>query len=322
MDGLRTSAILLITVAVCGLLFVGSFGVGVESQNPVLRVSLASSVTPFNNTTYCGVLGPNPGNTSDTAPEYFPNVTAVWNKLCVNPLFDSTLTNWGGLYNNTTAHALRSHNITIGETNASYVTNGTPWRYDPSAQANFFVSWVQSCANNTSLNCDRSAEWEGNLSSYTITGPFNTSICDCGGRQGWSSWGRLLTFVENGLPNGTTWSITINGSTWPTSAGTLTFELSSGVYPYAVGNVSGFSASPSTGFVTMNGVAVETTINFRANASSASPTLLGLPPAVAYVVLGTTLGAVATLIALFVWQKRVAGERARPQQDRRPSHAK
>ncbi|MGA8274745.1 MAG: hypothetical protein WB852_00390 [Thermoplasmata archaeon] len=167
-------------VAVVGLLFVGSFSVPAGPQSAVLRNSLSSSVTPLNNTTYCGVLGPNPGNTSDTAPEYYPNVTAVWDKLCLDPLFDTTLTSWGGLYNNTTAHALRSHNITIGETNASYVTNGTPWRYDPSAQANFFVWWVQSCANNTNLNCDHSAEWKGNLSNYAITGPFLTNFgCQC-----------------------------------------------------------------------------------------------------------------------------------------------
>ena len=173
-------SLIVVVVAVVGLLFFGSFDVRAGPQSAGLRISLSASVTPLNNTTYCGVLGPNPGNASDTAPEYFPNVTAVWNKLCVNPLFDTTLISWGGLYNNTTAHALRSHNITIGETNASYVTNGTPWRYDPSAQANFFVWWVQSCANNTSLNCDHSAEWKGNLSNYVITGPILTNYgCQC-----------------------------------------------------------------------------------------------------------------------------------------------
>jgi hypothetical protein len=229
----------------------------------------------------------------------------------VNPLFDTTLTNWGGLYNNTTVHALRSANITIGETNASYVTNGTPWMYDPSAQANFFVSWVQSCANNTSLNCDRSAEWKGNLSSYAIAGPSNTSTCDCGGLPGGGSAPALLTFIEYGLPNGTTWSITINGSTRSVTTEGTGFELSNGMYPYVVGNVSGFSASPSSGLVSVDGAAVGVTINFKSTAPPTSPTLLGLAPAVAYVSLGTTLGALAIALVLFVGRhRRVKGKRA------------
>jgi hypothetical protein len=128
-----------------------------------------------------------------------------------------------------------------------------------------------------------------------------------------------VTFIELGLPDGTMWSITINGSTWPTTSEGIMFGLSNGTYPYEVGNVSGYSASPSSGTVIVSGDAsVGVTIYFTSTATPAGPTPLvwGLPPAVAFIALGTALGVVAAAQAFFAWRSARLKSKRVPQDGR------
>ncbi|MGC8558504.1 MAG: hypothetical protein ACP5NC_05885 [Nitrososphaeria archaeon] len=66
-----------------------------------------------------------------------------------------------------------------------------------------------------------------------------------------------LTFTEIGLPNATVWYATVNGTTKNSlageggSSGSISFVLSKGTYSYSVGGVSGFSASPSSGSISL-----------------------------------------------------------------------
>lgn len=77
-----------------------------------------------------------------------------------------------------------------------------------------------------------------------------------------------VTFTETGLPSGTNWSITLNDSTRTSTTGTLNFSEPNGSFPYSVGTVGGFRASPATGLVSVNGTAVRQTITF----TTVSPT--------------------------------------------------
>ncbi len=63
----------------------------------------------------------------------------------------------------------------------------------------------------------------------------------------------LVTFTESGLPSGTSWSVTLAGSPMSSTTTTITFSEKNDTYSYAVGAVSGYSASPSSGSVTVNG---------------------------------------------------------------------
>lgn len=58
-----------------------------------------------------------------------------------------------------------------------------------------------------------------------------------------------------GLPIGTTWSVTINGYTIATNASSAVYWEPNGTYAYSMGSVSGFTAHPSVGGVTVNGKA-------------------------------------------------------------------
>ena len=72
-----------------------------------------------------------------------------------------------------------------------------------------------------------------------------------------------VTFTESGLPAGTSWSVALSGSPGSGSApGSITFNEPNGTYPYAVGSVAGYTASPSSGSVTVNGADESQAITF------------------------------------------------------------
>ncbi|MFP3318691.1 MAG: protease pro-enzyme activation domain-containing protein [Thermoplasmata archaeon] len=80
-----------------------------------------------------------------------------------------------------------------------------------------------------------------------------------------------VTFTENGLPSGTSWSVTFNGNTKSSTTTTISYTgIANGSYSFTVGNVSGYTASPSSGTITVNGGNVNQTITFTPNNSTNS----------------------------------------------------
>ncbi|MGI0155879.1 MAG: hypothetical protein ACREDE_07095, partial [Thermoplasmata archaeon] len=76
-----------------------------------------------------------------------------------------------------------------------------------------------------------------------------------------------LDFIETGLPAGTTWSVTIGSSTSANTSSSVapvtnSYTVLNGTYIFTVSAVSGFTASPSSGAVTVSGAARAVTIAF------------------------------------------------------------
>ena len=71
-----------------------------------------------------------------------------------------------------------------------------------------------------------------------------------------------VTFTESGLPSGANWSMTLNGLLSSSTTNSITFNEPNGTYPFSVGLVPGYSASPSSGSVTVNGVNATQAISF------------------------------------------------------------
>ncbi len=90
-----------------------------------------------------------------------------------------------------------------------------------------------------------------------------------------------VTFSETGLPNGTTWSVALNGTTRSSTGPAIQFTEVNGNYSFTIGTVSGYSANPPSGSVTVSGGPVSRTIAFSPASSSPSGsstnTFLGLP---------------------------------------------
>jgi len=71
-----------------------------------------------------------------------------------------------------------------------------------------------------------------------------------------------VTFTESGLPSGASWSVTFNGATLSSTTNTIVFNELNGTYSYVVASVSGYTVSPSSGSITVNGENIEKVVTF------------------------------------------------------------
>ena len=107
-----------------------------------------------------------------------------------------------------------------------------------------------------------------------------------------------MTFTESGLPAGTAWSVTMSGSTNSSTTASIGFTEPNGTYSFTVGSVAGYTASPSSGTVTVNGAAAGVTITFTQVTYSVTFTESGLPSGTSWSVTmnGSTLSSTSTTI--------------------------
>ena len=114
----------------------------------------------------------------------------------------------------------------------------------------------------------------------------------------------VVTFTETGLPASTTWSVTLVSQTLDSSTTTVQFSEPNGSYSFTVGAVSGFSATPASGSVTVNGGPVDQPISF---ASRPGPLSVTLTASVSSLVVNDTTTLTATPSGgvapfTFVWE--------------------
>lgn len=79
-----------------------------------------------------------------------------------------------------------------------------------------------------------------------------------------------VTFAEFGLPLGTNWTVTLDGVSRSSQTAAILFTIHNGSYPFAVSSVAGYTVSPSSGQVTVDGASVAVTLNFG-SATGLSP---------------------------------------------------
>ena len=96
-----------------------------------------------------------------------------------------------------------------------------------------------------------------------------------------------VTFTESGLPGGTAWSVTLGGVPAGSTTSAISFVEPNGSYPYSVGAVPGFRATPTGGTVSVHGAPVSIGIAFSAVTYSVGFSESGLPPGLSFEV---TLG--------------------------------
>jgi len=123
-----------------------------------------------------------------------------------------------------------------------------------------------------------------------------------------------LTFVETGLPQGTTWSVTLNGTTTFSSSSTVVFQVTNGSWSWGVPTVTTYRASPATGNVVVSGAPSSVTVRFS------SPEVLGLSPAEGYFVATTGLIVVLLFLAflILIIRRHRRQTRSRPPTDPTP----
>ena len=96
-----------------------------------------------------------------------------------------------------------------------------------------------------------------------------------------------ITLTETGLPLGTSWSVTLNGIKESSTTSTILFSELNGTYSYTVNSVSGYTVSPSSGSITVNGKNMTQVVTFKHNTEKLSLTeiyiIIGVVAAIAII---------------------------------------
>jgi outer membrane protein assembly factor BamB len=71
-----------------------------------------------------------------------------------------------------------------------------------------------------------------------------------------------VVFTASGLPSGTSWTITLNSQVQSSTSNSIIFSVPSGVYEFSVTSPTGYTASPSSGTITVNGADVNEIVTF------------------------------------------------------------
>jgi hypothetical protein len=66
-----------------------------------------------------------------------------------------------------------------------------------------------------------------------------------------------LTFIESGLPAGTSWTVNVNGDAQSSESNSITFTKDNGTYSYAIELQTGYSATPASGKLMVQGNTTE-----------------------------------------------------------------
>jgi YVTN family beta-propeller protein len=87
----------------------------------------------------------------------------------------------------------------------------------------------------------------------------------------------FVNFTENGLPSGTSWSVTLGGTLYSTSTGTISINESNGTYLYTLGGVPGSTTSSFSGSIVVDGMAASKVVTWTQVTYRVAFTAVGLP---------------------------------------------
>ena len=116
----------------------------------------------------------------------------------------------------------------------------------------------------------------------------------------------VVTFQETGLASDTTWWVTFNSLPQETNTTAMAFSVANGTYRFAVTAISGFTISPASGNVTVNGTGSTLTITFTS--SNVPPAHSGSSPSGTpwwvYAVIAVVIAALVLGIVLLLRQRK------------------
>ena len=112
-----------------------------------------------------------------------------------------------------------------------------------------------------------------------------------------------VKFTESGLPSGNSWYVNLtNGQSFSSTTSTMSFSEPNGTYSYTIGNVSGYTASPSSGSITVSGSNATKTITFTVTSTSSKPS--GISSTELYGIIGAVVAVAIIGTALATMRKR------------------
>ena len=157
---------------------------------------------------------------------------------------------------------------TSGATGATVTASGSGFTVSSSIQ--FSINNGGTISSATACTTSPTGAFDG--CTFSVSGPIHSytiTATDSSHSTATAAYSIVflyaLTFTESGLPNGTTWAVTVGNNAQSSSGSTITFPLQNGTYPYAISDVPGWhqTSLAYTGSVTVKGSSVsEPTLRF------------------------------------------------------------
>lgn len=181
-----------------------------------------------------------------------------------------TVTLNGGPTSETVAFDLVRYSVSFHE---SGLPSGTPWSVDVAGDTNRSSgTWLEFPEPNGTYAFDvapppgfRATPQAGNV---TVDGSPPPTVQVVFARTAPSQY--AVTFIESGLPAGTSWSVAFGNGTNGSSSPSVGFLASNGTFAFSVDPVRGFTAVPGSGRVTVQGAPTSVSVTFRANLRNSS----------------------------------------------------
>ncbi len=124
-----------------------------------------------------------------------------------------------------------------------------------------------------------------------------------------------VSFEASGLPAATSWEVSFNGSGLNSTTISIQFQVPNGTTSFTIGAVSGFTASPQSGSVQIDGANRTIMITFvSGNGPHSSKGFLGLPGMEGYILVGAVVPVVAAVATLTLFRRR-SGSAAQPKSE-------
>jgi len=156
-----------------------------------------------------------------------------------------------------------SYNITFSETG---LTAGTSWSVGIGGS-----NFGSTTSTVVVKEPNGSYTWSASASGYKSTPPTGPVVVAGAATSASVTFTKLapglysVTFTESGLPASTNWAVTFNGTAGNSGTTTIVFTIGNGSWTYSVGAVTGYTATPSSGAVTVSGAATSQPITFTSN---------------------------------------------------------
>ena len=167
----------------------------------------------------------------------------------------------GSITVNGNGNIVQSLTFSLQRNTVTFTQSGLPWgtRYSVT-----FNGQTKYCDNivSTSISFDNVPKGKysytvGSVTGYVPSSLSSGSITVDGDTKECIIFmpSHKVTFTQSGLPAGTKFSVTFNGQTLSTTSNSVTFNNipEGGTYSYTVGSVTGYTSSPSSGSITVNG---------------------------------------------------------------------
>jgi len=159
--------------------------------------------------------------------------------------------------------------VSFGSVMPTYTVTFTESGLPSGAKWNVTLNGVELSSSTSSILF---SEPDGTY-SYTVgiyqgysTSPYSSSVTVSGANVNvaitFTQVKYSVTFTESGLPSGTSWSVTLSGSTLSSTSSSIVFTEPNGAYSYSIGAVTRYTASPSSGSVTVSGTSLNVAVTF------------------------------------------------------------